>query len=312
LLRNLVVLRVAPEAEGLFEGPQEERQELIELASRTEPARLRRMFRALVREIEDLSWAPQPAAVLEMAVIRLATLPAGDDVAQLLTRLDQLERRLAAAGGGGGGTTGGRASGAAASGSTTGSRRAREPRGDGGSARAATERPTPGPMPAPSPTASLPEPPAAAPLHTAGSPSSQESADTPAASDTGGSPEAIFDRLRAAALESDRARFASLEGARLIALRGELIELGVDGSFHAQRLRERKDELETLAQRLFGRPLRIAIEIVRADGPEATSLDAREESRRRRQKALNSEPVNLALEVLEAEIVEIRPLGDIS
>ena len=53
------------------------------------------MFRALVREIEDLSWAPQPTAVLEMAVIRLATMPSGDDVSQLLTRLDQLERRLA-------------------------------------------------------------------------------------------------------------------------------------------------------------------------------------------------------------------------
>ena len=63
--------RVVP----LFEGPDEERAELIELASRTEPARLRRMFRALVREIEDLSWAPQPTAVLEMAVIRLATMP---------------------------------------------------------------------------------------------------------------------------------------------------------------------------------------------------------------------------------------------
>ncbi|MBW2424672.1 MAG: DNA polymerase III subunit gamma/tau, partial [Deltaproteobacteria bacterium] len=110
LLRDLVVLRIAPEGEDLFEGPDEERAELVELASRTEPARLRRMFRALVREIEDLSWAPQPTAVLEMAIIRLATLPAGDDVAQLLARLDQLERRIARGelptGGGGSGDRG--------------------------------------------------------------------------------------------------------------------------------------------------------------------------------------------------------------
>ena len=40
------------------------------------------------------------------------------------------------------------------------------------------------------------------------------------------------------------------------------------------------------------------------------SSEAREQSRRQRQEALNSESVNLALEVLEAEIVEIRPLGE--
>ena len=37
-----------------FEGPEEERAELVELASRTEPARLRRMFRALVREMRNI------------------------------------------------------------------------------------------------------------------------------------------------------------------------------------------------------------------------------------------------------------------
>ena len=36
----------------------------------------------------------------------------------------------------------------------------------------------------------------------------------------------------------------------------------------------------------------------------------RETSRKRRQEALNSESVNMAIEVLDAEIVEIRPLGE--
>ena len=97
LLRDLVVLRIAPQSAETSSRPADaELDELRELAERAdEPARLRRMFRALVKEQEDLAWAPQPFAVLEMAVVRLATMPAGDDVAKLLARLDALERRLA-------------------------------------------------------------------------------------------------------------------------------------------------------------------------------------------------------------------------
>ncbi|MCG8589081.1 MAG: DNA polymerase III subunit gamma/tau, partial [Proteobacteria bacterium] len=112
ILRDLTVLRVAPEKPGLVEGSDDELAELKSLAERAEPARLRRMFRALVREQEDLTWAPQPLAVLEMALVRLATLPDGDDVAKLVARLEALERRLPTGGPGGGGERGGPESGA--------------------------------------------------------------------------------------------------------------------------------------------------------------------------------------------------------
>jgi len=42
-------------------------------------------------------------AVLEMSLVRLATMPAGDDVARLLARLDALEQQIRGAGGSGGG-----------------------------------------------------------------------------------------------------------------------------------------------------------------------------------------------------------------
>jgi DNA polymerase-3 subunit gamma/tau len=93
-LRDLVVLRIAPDAEGLVEAAESELEVLRALAKRTEEIRLRRMFRSLLREQEDLAWAPDPFAVLEMAVVRLATMPPGDDVAKLLARIDALERRL--------------------------------------------------------------------------------------------------------------------------------------------------------------------------------------------------------------------------
>ena len=94
LLRDLAVLRIAPAGTDLVEGTEEEIAELRSLADRTDPARLRRMFRALVREQEDLAWAPSPFAVLEMAAVRLATMPAGDDVSRLLERIESLEKRL--------------------------------------------------------------------------------------------------------------------------------------------------------------------------------------------------------------------------
>jgi DNA polymerase-3 subunit gamma/tau len=346
LLRDLVVLRVAPDGQGLFDGPDEERADLIELASRTEPARLRRMFRALVREIEDLSWAPRPTAVLEMAVIRLATLPTGDDAGQLLARLDQLERRLSAEKGPtppGGGTSGG-AGGSAGGGSANrgqavserGPRKRTEnrPAADStpksfdpppSSASASTRKATPTASPTSSSTASPTSSPtssrapkdsaAVPPTETpspAGSlaPATEKSPSGPSELGGGASPEAIFDRLRAKALDADRSRYASLEGTELISIKGNTIALGVTAPFHAERLRARIDDLEAFAGQLLGQPTRITVEILTARSHQEETSESREQSRKRRQEALNSEPVNLAIEVLGAEIVEIRPLGE--
>ena len=327
LLRDLVVLRIAPEGQGLFEGPQEERTELIELATKTEPARLRRMFRALVREIEDLAWAPQPTALLEMAVVRLATLPAGDDVAQLLARLDQLERRLAQQGGpgdpGGAGSAGGGPGGrraAAAGGGARGAASGRGPqasapsRRGGRGAEAAPDKARSAGIRALEGTAEAAGP--AAPADAPGitpeeiAPEPSPPASPTAAPGGGAAPEMLFDRLRSRALETDRARLASLDVARLIRLHGETLELGVPGSFHADRLRARQSEIEALATTLFGQPLRITITVQEAQASQDQDASQRELSRLRRQQALHSKPVNLALEVLEAQIVEIRPLGD--
>ena len=342
LLRDLVVLRVAPDGQGLFDGPDEERADLIELASRTEPARLRRMFRALVREIEDLSWAPRPTAVLEMAVIRLATLPTGDDAGQLLARLDQLERRLSGGKGPtlpGGGTSGGAGGGSANRGQPVSERGPRKRTESRPAAESRSKAVDPPPDSASTSTRSANPAENSTPSSTAGPTSSptstrasKDGASVPAAkapsltesptgsrqksrsgvSELGGgaSPEAIFDRLRAKALEADRSRYASLEGTELISIEGNTIALGVTAPFHAERLRARIDDLEAFAGELLGQPTRIIVEILTARSHQEETSESREQSRKRRQEALNSEPVNLAIEVLGAEIVEIRPLGE--
>jgi DNA polymerase-3 subunit gamma/tau len=315
LLRDLVVLRVAPDGQGLFDGPDEERAELIELASRTEPARLRRMFRALVREIEDLSWAPRPTAVLEMAVIRLATLPSGDDAGQLLARLDQLERRLSAGSGGSGGKPPKAAGGGGGSANRAQPVSERGPRRRTESGPAAQPEAKASDTPPASPRASkAPAPVPARSAEPAARPAKESPAEpapsSPSTLGGGASPEAIFDRLRAKALEADRSRYASLEGTELLSIKGNTIELGVSAPFHAERLQSRLSDLEAFAGNLLGQPTRITVEVRATQSPQGETSASREHLRKRRQEALNSEPVNLAIEILDAKIVEIRPLGE--
>lgn len=126
----------------------------------------------------------------------------------------------------------------------------------------------------------------------------------------GAEPAALFDRFREKALQTDRARFASLDGTSLVAIEGNTIRIGAPAAFHAERLRQRVTDLEALASNLFGQPTRIRIEVAAPSAARAGNSESRENSRKRRQEALNSESVNMAIEVLDAEIVEIRPLGE--
>lgn len=93
-------------------------------------------------------------------------------------------------------------------------------------------------------------------------------------------------------------------------IEGNTIRIGAPAAFHVERLRQRIEELEGLASALFDQPTRITVEIAAARAAREESHESREKSRKQRQEALNSEAVNLAIEVLTAEIVEIRPLGE--
>jgi DNA polymerase-3 subunit gamma/tau len=270
--RDLVVLRIAP-GRGLVEGADAEIAALTELAARAEEARLRRMFRALLREQEDLAWAPDPFAVLEMAVVRCATLAPGDKVEELLTRIDGLERRLAGGGSSepGASSPPGRTGPAARSG-------APKPRAESAPAALAPE-------PAPAPAAEA-EPGADAPLPV------------------------VFDRLRSFAQEANRGLFAALEGGRLAARSDETIRIALPSTIAVRRLEGRLPELEAVVERFFGTPRRVLLESDGGAGepaPRATGPDPL--AQRRRQEALNHPTVNQALEILEGEILEIKPLS---
>jgi DNA polymerase-3 subunit gamma/tau len=287
LIRDLVVLRIAPDSAGLVEGSEEEVAELRTLAKRTDAARLRRMFRALVKEQEDLAWAPQPLAVLEMAAVRLATMPAGDDVARLLSRLDALERRLGgAAGGSGPDSSGGEAGGSGpdSSGGAPKAGRPGTPRSKRRGASSAESRSTP----------TAPEP-AARGVGTEGD------SKLPA----------FFDRLRAIAGKGNPGLYAALENGRIVERRHGHLRIAVPQRFSAQRLEDRRGALEEACTRLLGHATSVEIEAeANASQPECEALASDPESiRRLRRQALEHPAVNTAIETFDAEIVEIRPLG---
>lgn len=334
-LRDLVVLRLAPDRPGLVEASDAEVAELRALAERAEPARLRRMFRALVHEQEDLAWAPEPFAVLEMALVRLATLAPGDEVGELLARLDALERRLA--GGGVGGEPGPASEGPSRRAGSPGGGSARKG-GPGAPRRAeaaagpqvtAASAPAESPVAAPEPAAE-PEPDPeplraeapAAPTTPVAEPAAElepvterdpaELDPTATASPAGELPrEAVFDRLRVFAQRENRGLFAALEGGRMSHWDGERLRVVVQSGIAARRLFERRADLAAVCERFFDRPVRVELEIESDD----SDLVARgrqaslETGTARRREALNHPAINAALEILDAEIVEIRPLG---
>jgi DNA polymerase-3 subunit gamma/tau len=313
VLRDVVVLRVAPDAPELVEGSDAELEDLRALAERTEPGRVRRMFRALLREQEDLAWAPEPMAVLEMAVVRLATTASGEDAAALLARLDALERRLAGGGpdeggpGSGGGGAPGRAPRAAAERGPRASAPAPRPRASGDAS-----------LGAPVPPAAPPAAPPTAPAQCANPPDAadDEALEPPAAESVPLA--AVLDRFRAALGETDRGLAMALEDATLVERSGQRLVLAVGEPFAARRLERRLPDLVAAAERFFGHPLRIAIQGADASAPSrpaaalggAPRSDAEEEEgRRRRREALDHPAVNAALEILGGDVVDIRPLG---
>jgi DNA polymerase-3 subunit gamma/tau len=282
LFRDLVVLRIAPDTDQLVEGGDAEIAELRALAERCEEARLRRMFRALLKEQEDLAWAPQPFAVLEMAVVRLATMPTGDDVAQLLARIDALERGLREGATGGGSSSGAPHGGRSGATSSPGSPEARgaAPAKDGPESKAAP----------------------------ADSPPSNGSFDA--------HPAVVLDRLRGFIGKNHPGLVAALEGGKLLDRDDKRMRVFIQEPFAAQRLRDRLESLETACAEFFGHPIRVEIETAEANAEAGSgaATDTKpaltgEALRELTQRALKNPAVNRAVEILDGEIVEIRPTG---
>jgi DNA polymerase-3 subunit gamma/tau len=98
MFRALVICKVAPEPLELLDLVGDELQELQLLANESALEDLQRVVTLLLKLQTELAGSPYPLLCLEMALVRLASLPPMEDLAKLLGRLESLEKRLAAGG----------------------------------------------------------------------------------------------------------------------------------------------------------------------------------------------------------------------
>lgn len=94
MMRDLVVLRVAGDTEGLVDLAEDERRAAQELAGAHEPAELQRAFASVSQLVEEVGQASNPRVAMEMGLVRLADRPALLPIGDLVARLKGLESRL--------------------------------------------------------------------------------------------------------------------------------------------------------------------------------------------------------------------------
>jgi DNA polymerase-3 subunit gamma/tau len=104
--RNLSVARVLPAADLLPDLPDEERAEVQRQAQKMSAEDLDRAFRLLLAAESEVGRVPYPKLIMEMTLIKLATLTPVLAVEELLDRIDDLQRRLGGAGTGAAGPPG--------------------------------------------------------------------------------------------------------------------------------------------------------------------------------------------------------------
>ena len=95
--RNLSVVRLVPTGDLLPDIPDEERSEIGRQAEQMGTEDLDRCFRLLLATEVEVARAPFPKLVMEMALIKLATLTPVVAVEEVLERLDELQRQLGGA-----------------------------------------------------------------------------------------------------------------------------------------------------------------------------------------------------------------------
>jgi DNA polymerase-3 subunit gamma/tau len=98
-LRDLSVLQVAPDREGLVDASDEERAELLAEAKKLDRSRVMQMFDRMLRCCDDLGKTLQPRLVLDCALIDVATIEPLVPLGDLIDRLSEIEARVAGKGG---------------------------------------------------------------------------------------------------------------------------------------------------------------------------------------------------------------------
>ena len=91
-LRNLILMKVSQHPEGLMELPEEELAVLRKLSERFEFDQLSHLFSLLLKGENEVAQSTFPRTMLEVALIRMATLRPVLPIDEILKKLEKLEK----------------------------------------------------------------------------------------------------------------------------------------------------------------------------------------------------------------------------
>ncbi len=91
-LRNLILIKVSQHPEGLIELPEEELESLKRQAEKFQFDQLNHLFNLLLRGEEEVAQSTFPRTMLEMALIRMATLQPILPIGEIMKKLEQLSK----------------------------------------------------------------------------------------------------------------------------------------------------------------------------------------------------------------------------
>jgi DNA polymerase-3 subunit gamma/tau len=281
-LRHLTVAALFHDPTLLTDLPDAEVQETMRQAGLRSADDLQRLFRLAQASTEEIRKSILPTVMLEMTLVKMATLPDAAPVDQLIARLEAMERRL----GGGGGAPG---SGTRPTSATP--------------ASAGTGSP-PSPRPAsPAPRSAEP-PPASPPLRAAAPPSPPISPLAP--SETGRGWEGFL-----AAAQSRISLKVYLSGSRLLEESDELLHIGVENDLAVRALKDPDSAatLQELVLRSYGSARRVVVSVAKPPAEEIAIRMAAEDARRREisERAERSTSVRAAIDILGGEVTDVRP-----
>jgi DNA polymerase-3 subunit gamma/tau len=97
LVRDLIVTKVAPTGQGLLDRSPAELERLHKLGSQTTLEGLHTLFELLATTEMRLRDSAQPVWMLEVSLLKLASLPSLQSLTTMVARLENLERRLGSA-----------------------------------------------------------------------------------------------------------------------------------------------------------------------------------------------------------------------
>ncbi len=306
-MRNVMVAKLFDDERLLADVPPGEIERVRAQAGRRSADDIQRLFHILLGTDEEAGRSLYPKLVLEMAVVRLASLEPLLPIGDVLATLEALETRL-----GDGGASRAQPPGRAGAPVT-------HP-GAGAVARVGGRNvpPVRGGGPAPEPEAIADPAPARHAGVSPGTPAVPEpdvtavsapgsAAITPLATTPG-----EWRQFLAVVQRERKALYMALATSRCLALGDADLAIGVESEVYARELakRDNREVIETLAAEFFGRPLAVRVEARRGDvagDPAAGAAAQRQAEESVTRESLEHPAVKAALDILGGEVRAVRP-----